>query len=380
MEAAEPQDICKGAEQMNSIDVKKIREKLAQALSRKFDSSKGIAVYGAGDTAERWFASFLEGDGDIVPDYFIDDTPGKQGGFLCGKPIISFEEAHALCKSFLIFPCSIVPETRRIMEKSLQDDPIEGAEFCPVFDEYVFCKHSEEILSIFDMVGDDLSKMTYANMILTRMGKAEQNQSFTLLGQNYFAITPFIKCNVQEVFVDCGAYVGDTFEQFLAVRAGLFHKIYAFEPFARNFRAMTARAERLTREWGLEDHQIELIQAGVGEKKYKTNLRVDSHVDGGSLSPESDHGDIPVISIDDFFAGQTITFLKADIEGYEWKMLHGAERVIRRDRPKLAVCIYHTPFDMYRIALWIKSVCPDYKFEIRQHNCEIWDTVLYAYI
>ncbi len=299
---------------------------------------------------------------------------------MCGKPIISFEEAHTLCKYFLIIPCSIVPETRKIMEKSLRDDPIEGAQICSLFDEYVFCTHSEEILSIYDMVEDDLSKATYANMLLTRMEKVEQNQDFTLLGQNYFAITPFLRCNLQEVFVDCGAYVGDTFEQFLNVRAGLFRKIVAFEPFDRNFRAMKARAERLSREWGLEDNQIELIRAGVGERSYKSTLKVDSHVDGGALSSESAHGDIPVISIDNYFAEQPVTFLKADIEGYEWKMLHGAENTIRRDRPKLAICIYHTPFDMYRIALWLRSVCPEYRFEIRQHNCEIWDTVLYAYI
>ena len=363
---------------MSNVDVKAIREELAQALSRKFDDSKGIALYGAGDTAERWFASFLEGD--IVPTCFIDDTPGKQGGTLCGRPIVSFEEAHALCKHFLMIPCSIIPQTRNIMERSLRDNPIEGAQICSVFDEYVFCKHSEEILSIYDLLGDSLSKATYANMLLARMGKEEQNQDFTLSGRNYFAITPFTKCNVHEVFADCGAYVGDTFEQFLNVRAGLFRKIVAFEPFDRNFRAMKARRERLIREWGLEDDQIELVQAGVGERSYKSTLNVGAHVDGGALSGESAHGDIPVISIDDYFAEQPVTFLKADIEGYEWKMLHGAEQVIRRDRPKLAICIYHTPFDMYRIALWIKSVCPDYRLEIRQHYCDIWDTVLYAYI
>lgn len=62
---------------MYQTDTKALREELAQALRRKFDDSHGIAVYGAGDTAERWFASFLEGD--VVPTCFIDDTPGKAG-------------------------------------------------------------------------------------------------------------------------------------------------------------------------------------------------------------------------------------------------------------------------------------------------------------
>lgn len=367
---------------MNQIDIKAVREELVQGLSRKFDDDVGIAVYGAGDTAERWFADFLEGT--VKPDCFIDDTPGKQGTVLYGKPVISFEQAHSKCRSFLILLASIVPKTREIMVDSLWKDPIEGAEVCEEWEEYVFCKHAEEVLSVFDLLEDSVSKATYANMILTRMGKARQDQTYTYPGQAYFAIPEFMKLNFREVFVDCGAYVGDTLEQFLNVRWGEVEKMFAFEPMERPFRAMQARVERLKREWALTDDQIQLVQAGVGESSYQTEMKVyekgDKPVTGVALSGESAHGDIPVISIDDFFAEQPITFLKADIEGYEWKMLRGAEQTIKRDRPKLAVCIYHTPFDMYRISLWIKSVCPEYKFAVRQHYCSIYDTVLYAYV
>lgn len=68
---------------MYQTDTKALREELAQALRRKFDDSHGIAVYGAGDTAERWFASFLEGD--VVPTCFIDDTPARQEPFFAAS-------------------------------------------------------------------------------------------------------------------------------------------------------------------------------------------------------------------------------------------------------------------------------------------------------
>ena len=360
------------------MDIIAIREELAQALRWRFDGIKGVAVYGAGDTAERWLAPF--GDGNLLPDYFIDDTPGKSGTFLYNRPVISFEEAHTLCKSFLILPCSILPSTRKAMEKSLLEVPIDGARYCAVFDEYVFSRHANMVLTVYDMLEDDLSKATYANMILTRMGRAAQDQDLVLFGQNYFGIVPFINCNIHEVFVDCGAYVGDTLEQFLTVRAGMFHRIFAFEPFEKSFQAMKARTERLTREWGLENHQIELVQAGIGDRAYNVELKTGDYADGTALSEESAHGDIPVISIDKYFEDQPITFLKADIEGYEWKMLHGAEQVIKRDQPKLAVCIYHFPSDMYRIALKIKEICPEYKLAMRQHSYTFNESVLYAYI
>ncbi len=373
---------------INSLDMQAIRQELVQALGRALGGGKGVAVYGAGDTAERWFASFLDDEESDLPDYFIDDTPGKKGTSLFGRPIISFEDAHTLCKSFLIVPCSYVPRTIDIMEASFRKDPIEEAVFCRSFDEYVFCRHSSEVLAAYDLLEDDFSKATYANMILARMGKAAQDPAFTRSGQTYFGIPEFERIKFDEVFVDCGAYVGDTIEHFLTVRLGECSKIFAFEPADKNFRALSIRTNRLKDEWGLSDNQIALIQAGVGEENYQTSLKstmANDYATCVTFSVEQKctgvGGGIPVVSLDSYFCEQAISFLKADIEGYEWKMLHGAEQVIKRDQPKLALSIYHSAFDMYRIPLWLQSKSPDYKLFVRQHYpCEPWDTVLYAYI
>lgn len=367
---------------MHNIDINTVREELVQALSKEFDDSKGIAVYGAGDTAERWFAPFLEGD--VVPDYYIDDTPGKAGTLLYGKPVISFEEAHSKCKSFLILLASIVPRTREIMADALRQYPIEGAEVCLEWEEYVFCKHADEILSVFDMLEDDISKATYANMILSKMGKAKLDWNYVSMEQCYFGVPEFMNYHFKEIFVDCGAYVGDTVEQFLNLKLGQMQKIIAFEPSERQFHAMEARVERLKREWALYDDQVELVCAGVGEGSYHTTLLKDHEKNtvtlGTALSGESAHGDIPVITLDNYFAEQPITFLKADIEGYEWKMLRGAERVIKRDRPKLAISSYHTPQDVYRLVLRLKSMVKEYRFVFRQHCGDVVEPVFYVVV
>ena len=92
----------------------------------------------------------------------------------------------------------------------------------------------------------------------------------------------------------------------------------------------------------------------------------------------ADGEEVPIFSIDDYFREQPISFLKADVEGYEWRMLHGAKKVIRRDRPKIAICVYHSAVDMYRIASAIKELCLDYRLFVRQHSHDIVDTVFYA--
>lgn len=41
----------------------------------------------------------------------------------------------------------------------------------------------------------------------------------------------------------------------------------------------------------------------------------------------------------------SISFIKADVEGYERELLLGAEETIRRFHPKLSICTYHLPDD-----------------------------------
>lgn len=366
---------------MEHLDLQAVRAELTRALGRQFDENRKIAVYGAGNSSERNVWALTEGveDSDFEPEYYIDDTPEKHNAQFYGKRVINFEEAHSLCKGFLILICSDVTYTRNSIADSLRRNPIEGAEDFTTLDGYVFCRHSDKVLTVYDMLEDELSKRSYANMILVRMLYAEQDQTL-VREKTYYDVPEFTVADESEVYVDCGAYTGDTVELYLSERQGKFGKIVAFEPFGGNFHAMEVRVTRLVQEWGFNKKKIELVQAGIGEKTYKSELKVDNHADGCALSGESAHGDISVITLDNYFKEQIVSFIKADIEGYERRMLCGAENVIQRDKPKMAICIYHSAYDMCRIAPKIKEICPDYRLSVRQHSHDILDTVLYAYL
>lgn len=75
-----------------------------------------------------------------------------------------------------------------------------------------------------------------------------------------------------------------------------------------------------------------------------------------------------------------MSFLKADIESYEYQMLLGAEKGIKKFRPLLAVCIYHNAVDFYSVILLIKKMVPEYHFAVRHHSENLDETVLYAWI
>ena len=89
--------------------------------------------------------------------------------------------------------------------------------------------------------------------------------------------------------------------------------------------------------------------------------------------------EVTVYALDDYFREQRISFIKADIESYELDMLHGAESVIKRDKPLLAVCHHHSASDMFMVPLFIREICKDYKLKMRHHKYSLMETVLYAY-
>lgn len=87
---------------------------------------------------------------------------------------------------------------------------------------------------------------------------------------------------------------------------------------------------------------------------------------------------VPVRSIDHTYECRDATFIKMDIEGSEYYAIKGAKTVICKNKPKLAICIYHSDQDMLRLIEMIHEMVPDYRFYIRQHSNTIYETVLYA--
>lgn len=107
----------------------------------------------------------------------------------------------------------------------------------------------------------------------------------------------------------------------------------------------------------------------------KTNGGVGSKFVDGAFDGEI----CPICSIDTSIT-EAYDFLKADIEGYEYQMLVGAQESIKKNKPLLAICIYHNAIDFYSILLLIKSIEPAYKFAVRHHTSCLSDTVLYAWV
>ena len=88
---------------------------------------------------------------------------------------------------------------------------------------------------------------------------------------------------------------------------------------------------------------------------------------------------IETVRLDDILRGKQISFIKMDIEGSELEALQGAEEIIRNQKPKLAICVYHKKEDIISIPSLLLKYNSNYKFKLRHYSTSPSETVLYAF-
>jgi FkbM family methyltransferase len=176
-----------------------------------------------------------------------------------------------------------------------------------------------------------------------------------------------------EVFVDGGAYVGDTLKDFLDASQGRFAAYYAFEPDSASFQKLSAVAEQ-------DPHRIFAVRAGVGAGAMSARITGTGGAGSRVMGENEQGGDaIEIVSLDEFFATHSLpTFIKLDIEGFEADALRGAAATIEEAHPVLAVSAYHYPTDLWNVPLQLAELCPGARVVLRHYTREIDDTVCYA--
>lgn len=352
------------------------RQELLSLLETKVPDIEGkeIWLWGAGNTALLYQEGLKRIDKFEVSGY-CDNNPERWGKKLSGKPIISPEELQTL-SDICVLICS--PQNDVVKQVGQQLDKMEKEWY--VIDELILKLYRDEIMNGYDLLDDQFSKDTYAHIIYCHLSNNLPEKKY-IIAEQYFCFE-HLKVPGIETFIDCGAYTGDTVEQYIMKKNGKFNKIIAFEPDRQNYNMMQSNVERLEQEWKLPEDSIELFCCGVGERKnsqaFKENGTASVCVCAGNEDEECAEN-IDIISLDEF-CSVPYDFLKADIESYEYNMLVGARNGITKYKPVLAISIYHNAVDMFSIMQYIHKLVPEYRFSVRHHSDTLVDTVLYAYI
>lgn len=178
-----------------------------------------------------------------------------------------------------------------------------------------------------------------------------------------------------EVFLDVGCLNGKTSVDFCKWCQDGYDAIYAFE--ANPNMAETCR--RVFEKNKLKN--TKLIVKAAWDKQEQLNFQIDEGAyPGGSRVTEGEaNTNVFGDTIDNCLCDSKVTFIKMDIEGSEYKALIGAENVISKWKPRLAISLYHKPEDVLEIPYAILKVNPEYRFAIRQYASNMHETVLYAF-
>ncbi len=341
-------------------------------------------LYGMGQVGINYLKNLIEMD--IHPVAICDSDVRKQGTSINNYTVKSLREVLDKQKDFSIIITSLkfYDEIRVELLEFLSPEKILDMNSTNIELLYsntnkakaLIYREKQNFLNLRNILEDEKSKE-----VLDCLLKARTSNDFNIYKQindknQYFP--NFLNLNKFEVFVDCGAYTGDTIEQFIMITNNQFKKIYAFEPFTDSFNCL----QNMVNNKFKNDGRIISFNKGVYSKNDIIHFKADEISKGSShiCGKEESNTSIEAVSLDSCL-NDIPTFIKMDIEGSELEALKGTEKLIRQYKPKLAICIYHQLEHFYKIPEYIHSLNLGYKYYIRHHGSSpysICETVFYA--
>lgn len=233
-------------------------------------------------------------------------------------------------------------------------------------------RHENALKAALGLFKDHFSKETFIGRIKAIL---TGNAGYIPIASHVEYFHPLVSPQSGDVMVDGGVSdMVDSQRQMLEA-VGPDGEIYGFEPIPD----MALKAAAQLAAWP-HYHLEAMGLAGESGKAFFTNLRDSSYMDNTAAQKEN-AVECALTSIDEFWAAHHLSRLdciKLDVEGAEMAALQGASNCIRKFRPKLIICVYHKPVDIFEIPLYLKKLVPEYQFYLAHSSCKFTDTILYA--
>jgi FkbM family methyltransferase len=231
---------------------------------------------------------------------------------------------------------------------------------------------AESVRAAYRLWADDLSRREYLEQLHWRL--APDAECFSPpRPEEFYLPSGLIDERNDEVFVDCGAFDGDTVRAFLKSRGERFRRVVAFEPDPKNYEALSEYVSGLPER---VSDRIDLHRTGTGLRRETVRFSATGNM-GAAITPGGEI-EITCVPLDEVLADLPPTYIKMDIEGAEPDALAGAAELIRRHSPVLAICVYHRQDHIWQIPLQISALHSGYEFFLRRYSEECWDVVCYA--
>lgn len=327
-----------------------------------------VALYGMGNGADK-IIKVLADKGISFVGVFSSDSFEKKGKTFHGFPVLTLSALEEKYGKLVVLMCfgssrpEVIENVKKIKQNHIlfaPDVPVYGD---ILFDGNFFQSTYKRHKAVYDMLADSTSKETFKNIINFKIsGDVDYLFACETMPESVFS--DILRPCENEVYLDLGAYRGDTVFEFLKY-APAYKKIYAVEPDKKTFLKL--------KETTGDIKNIECINACVSNKSCLGTFAMN-----GSRGSNSSGGKekIRYIKADDIIKDNDITFIKADIEGAECEFLEGAENIIKTKKPKMMISCYHRSDDLFKIPEAVMKLRNDYKVYMRHFpSIPAWDTV-----
>ena len=346
-------------------------------------TDKKIVMYGMGNGADK-IIGICENYGIEINDFFASDG-FVRGHSFHGKTVLSFSEVKEKYGAeniivLLSFASSLPDVLENIYKIASEcelyapDVPVSGEN---LFNSDFFEENKDKIEAARALLCDEKSIEVFDSVISYKLSGDVRflKDSHSDIGEAYRDI---LHAEKFEKIADLGAYNGDTLREIKPYATKL-RKAIALEPDRRNFKKLSGYAE---------GEEFEIICHNLAAWSEKETLIFDgggsrnsSLLTGGSLAvgKAAKTVEVSADSLDNILLGESVDYIKFDVEGAEKEAIFGARRTIERYAPALAVSVYHRSEDIFSLALLLREICPEYKFYLRRREyIPAWDTILFA--
>lgn len=343
-------------------------------------SKRPIVMYGMGNGADKIIA-VCERYGVEISDFFASDG-FVRGHSFHGKTVISYSDMKAKYDGqnpiVLLSFASSLPDVIELFKKVASECEMYAPDV-PVFGETLFTieffnENRARFDAVYEILADEESKRIYQNVIRYKLS-GDINYLFESESNKDAVYSELLDCESIESYLDLGAYNGDTIREMLRYNPQLKGAI-ALEPDARNFRKLNEYAQNVA------NCEVKCINAGAWCENTTLLFDASGNRNAGIVSKGnivSKIKEVNVVSVDSVLNGESVDYIKYDVEGSEKEVLLGSAQTIREHAPKLLVSLYHRSEDMFALPELVKELNPDYSLYLRRFPyVPAWDLNLYA--
>lgn len=330
-----------------------------------------VVIYGTGNGADKVIDEFeslgIEISGIMASDGFVRKRSFR--GFEV-KSISDIEEEFGNFAVALCFGSQLEGVIENIICLSKRHKllvpcvPVYGQK---IFNREYIEKNSKSLEEIYELLYDEKSKEVFEKFLSFEL-TGELDYLISSETEKDEAFNNILKLNGNESYLDLGAYRGDTVEEFLNYSSGQYKSIVALEPDKKSFKKLE--------EYLKEKKNTLAINKGIWDNSGTVYFK---NVGGRNNCVNSDGTETEVTTVDDIAKDFEVTYLKADTEGCELKLICGATKTLALKKPKLNIAAYHKTDDLIDLIFKIKEINSSYKIFLRHHRyIPCWDLNLYC--